>query len=148
MFSGGDGQPVLGRRRLLATVGSVAVAGCGLRSSPVRIAEITAQNWRETAHTVAVELRSEDEVVFDATASLSPAEYADGDPEQPTGRTWRPEAEFTAEATLRYRTDSGEWQSVTLGDDGNECIRPQIELRSGGRSVVGRRYECFGTETE
>ncbi|MFB6175553.1 MAG: hypothetical protein ABEI99_00110 [Halobaculum sp.] len=104
--------PALGRRRLLGAVGiaaTVAVAGCGSRSPPLRVPEVSVENWRESAHAVAVELRTGEDVVFESTTDLPPAEYEGGEPSQPSGETWRPEATFDPEATLRSRIDGEEW---------------------------------------
>lgn len=141
------------RRGYIAAVASILIAGCNSRSrESLRIQTITVENWRETAHEVAVELRSEDEVVFDATTDLPPAKERSGKMNEPSGATWRPEATLDPESVLRYQIDGGEWQSEALDERAeqseNGCLRSEIELRSGGRSVVAWGYECFETETD
>jgi hypothetical protein len=141
------------RRGYIAAVASILIAGCNSRSrEPLRIQTLTVENFRETAHEITVELRSEDEIVFEVTTDLPPAEERSGKIDKPSGETWRPDPTLDNESILRYQIDGGEWQTKTLGERGakseNGCLRLEIELRSGGRSVVGWGYECFGTETE
>lgn len=141
------------RRNYIAAAASVLIAGCSSRNrESIQVETLTVENWRETAHTVAVELRSGGEVVFEATTDLSPAEERSGKMDQPSGETWRPSSTLSSGSTLRYRIDDGEWQTEALGERAEQsedgCIRSEIELRSGGRSVVAWGYECFGTETE
>jgi hypothetical protein len=131
----------------MLTVGlAAAVAGCMSTESEqasVEVPRITVENLDDEPHTVQVVLRTADgATIFSRRAEIEPAEYDDGEWDQPMYVRWDDVTTSVDQYTLSVSLDDQEPTEFALHDRGSNCVDPEVEIRPDG-SVGMAYFRCL-----
>lgn len=131
------------RRQYLSVVAAGVTTGCASpQTESVRIPYILAENFRTVEVSITARLETNGTVVLSRQTTLPPAEYSEGQIQRVPGTVWRVTDTFEPPVTLVYQINSSENKSVSATKRAEECVRPEIEAKTNGESLVTYVYDC------
>lgn len=123
------------RRELFPVIAGVLLTGCTSdeeENPPYIISEMSVRNWDDETHSVTIQVRDDDTVVFSDSFELDTPEETGNTLDNPDEEGWGRITEDPGYYTVRVRIDGGEWTEFDPDQYFKSCGQVEVEIDEDG----------------